>query len=169
MTSKQVHQKPEWYSLLHNSGTNALQALYYGANFQPGDEVIFPVYTFHATVSPAMLFGITLVFCDAGPDGNISTEAIAKAITSRTKAIVVTHMWAVLWDMKEMVPLLASSPHILLLEDCSHAHRVSQGNQLVGTFGDGAAWSLQGQRVIIGGEGGIVLNRHAEFHYRQLI
>ena len=166
---KQVHRKSNWYALLHNSGTNALQALYYGTDFKSGDEIIFPVYTFHATVSPAMLFGITPIFCDAGLDGNISVEAIAKAITPRTKAVVVTHMWGVPCDMKGIVSLLANSPGILLLEDCSHAHGASQEDQFVGTFGDGAAWSLQGQKVITGGEGGIVLTKQAEFHYRQLI
>ena len=59
--------------------------------------------------------------------------------------------------------------HIFLLEDCSHAIGASINGQLVGTFGDGAAWSLQGQKNISGGEGGIVLTKHSDFHYRQLL
>lgn len=55
---KEFHDVPSSYALLHNSGTSALYALYFAAGLKPGDEVIFPVYTFHATWSPAMRFGI---------------------------------------------------------------------------------------------------------------
>ena len=89
---KAYHGASSSYALLHNSGTNALYALYYAAGFKPGDEVIFPVYTFHATCSPAMHFGVTPIFCDAIENGTISASAIANAITDKTKAIVVTHM-----------------------------------------------------------------------------
>jgi len=53
--------------------------------------------------------------------------------------------------------------------DCSHAHGASINGKIVGTFGDGAAWSIQGDKVISGGEGGVTLTRNPEFYYRQLI
>ena len=168
-TFKDYHGLEASHALLHNSGTNALYALYFAAGLMPGDEVIFPVYTFHATCSPAMHFGITPVFCDAAEDGNISASAIASAITLRTKAVVVTHMWGVPCDIFTICSVLKKWPRVLLLEDCSHAHGARFNGQLVGTFGDGAAWSLQGQKIVTGGEGGITLTKHADFHYRQLI
>ncbi|KAL8840978.1 MAG: hypothetical protein Q9176_003550, partial [Flavoplaca citrina] len=128
---KNYHDANCSYTLLHNSGTNALHALYFAAGLSPGDEVIFPVYTFHATCSPAMQFGIKPIFCDANKNGTVSPSAIANAITTKTKAVVK--------------------------------------GQHVGTFGNGAAWSLQGQKTVTGGEGGIALTKHAEFHYRMLI
>ncbi|KAL8787442.1 MAG: hypothetical protein Q9213_002219 [Squamulea squamosa] len=100
---KDFHGASSSYALLHNSGTNALHALYFAAGFKFGDEVIFPVYTFHATCSPAMHFGIKPVFCDASENGNISPDAIAQAITSKTKAVVVTHMWGIPCDMAAIV------------------------------------------------------------------
>ena len=166
---KGYHGASSSYALLHNSGTNALYALYYAAGFKPGDEVIFPVYTFHATCSPAMHFGITPIFCDANENGTISASAIAKAITDKTKAVIVTHMWGIPCDMAAICSVLRQKRSILLLEDCSHAHGAMFKGQPVGTFGDGAAWSLQGQKIVTGGEGGITLTKHAEFHYRQLI
>ncbi|KAK2589777.1 hypothetical protein QQS21_012548 [Conoideocrella luteorostrata] len=166
---KELHGMPESYALLHNSGTNALHALYFAAGLKPGDEVIFPVYTFHATASPAMHFGVHPVFCDASEDGNISPSAIASAISSRTKAVILTHMWGQPCDMTSILAILSSIPHILLFEDCSHAHGGTFNGKPLGTFGDGAAWSLQGQKIITGGEGGIVLTKHADFHHRQLI
>ncbi|KAJ8070695.1 hypothetical protein OCU04_001066 [Sclerotinia nivalis] len=166
---KMYHGSAESFTLLHNSGTNALQALYFAGQLQPGDEVIFPVYSFHATSSPAMQFGVIPVFCDASDDGNISPKAILAAITPRTKAIVVTHMWGIPCNMEAISKILQDNPGILLFEDCSHAYGAKIDGQLVGTFGDAAAWSLQGQKIISGGEGGITLTKHAEFYYRQLL
>ncbi|KAI9771999.1 MAG: hypothetical protein M1840_001287 [Geoglossum simile] len=166
---KEALNRPKWHALLHNSGTNALHALFHAAQFQPGDEVIFPVYTFHATCSPMMHFGVHPIFCDVLPNGNICPNAIERALTPRTKAVVVTHMWGFPCDMGRILQMLADRPEVLLLEDCSHAHGATIDGQYVGTFGDGAAWSLQGQKIVSGGEGGIVLTRHADFHYRQLI
>ncbi|KAI4268890.1 MAG: hypothetical protein L6R38_007684 [Xanthoria sp. 2 TBL-2021] len=166
---KGYHDAASSYALLHNSGTNALHALYFAAGFMPGDEVIFPVYTFHATCSPAMHFGIKPVFCDATENGTISASVIANAITTKTKAVVVTHMWGTPCDMAAIRSVLMKWPGILLLEDCSHAHGAKHKGQHVGTFGDGAAWSLQGQKIVTGGEGGNTLTKHADIHYRMLV
>ncbi|KAI4160839.1 MAG: hypothetical protein LQ342_005364 [Letrouitia transgressa] len=166
---KTYHGAKSSYALLHNSGTNALHALFFAAGLMPGDEIIFPVYTFHATCSPSMHFGIKPVFCDATENGTISARAIENEITTRTKAVVVTHIWGTPCDMATIASVLKQRPHILLFEDCSHAHGAKINGQHVGTFGDGAAWSLQGQKIVTGGEGGITLTKHADFHYRQLI
>lgn len=96
----------ESFALLYNTGTNAPYALYYAASFMPGDEVAFPVYTFHATCSPALHFGITSIFCDATNDGNISAYVIACAITPKTKAAVVTDMWGLPCDMDAICSVL---------------------------------------------------------------
>ena len=122
---KEYHSVPNYHVLLHKSGTNALQALYYAAGFLPGDEVIFPVYTFHATCSPAMQFGIQPKFCDCGPDGNIDPLKISQAITPSTKAVVVTHLWGIPCDMTAINAVVSRHPSTLLLEDCSHAHGAS--------------------------------------------
>ena len=56
--------------------------------------------------------------------------------------------------------VLKDYPQVLLLEDCSHAYGARIAGQPVGTFGDGAAWSLQGQKIISGGERGVVVTKH---------
>lgn len=116
-----------------------------------------------------MYFGVQRGFCDASADGNISPLMRKRAITPRTKAVVITHMWVLPCNMPEIISILQATPHILLIEDCSYAVGASIQGQMVGTFGDGAAWSLQGQKIISGGEGDIVLTKHADFHYRQWI
>lgn len=116
-----------------------------------------------------MHFGIKPIFCDSGEDGNISPIAIAKALSPKTKAVIVTHMWGVPCDMTAIHHAISGRKDVLLFEDCSHAHGATLNGQPLGTFGDGAVWSLQGQKIVSGGEGGIAMTKHAEFHYRQLI
>lgn len=183
---KYFHGVPGSYALLHNSGTNALHALYYAAGFGPGDEVIVPVYTFHATVSPLMHLGVKPIFVDTHPrNGNIDPRKVRKAITLKSKAVVVTHMWGIPCAMKEIVDICRETDTLVLegkrsnpnvshicpnhCTDCSHAHGASIDGMKVGTFGDGAAWSIQRDKVLSGGEGGISLTVHPEMFYRQLL
>jgi dTDP-4-amino-4,6-dideoxygalactose transaminase len=153
------------FALLSNSGTNAIFSMYEGLKLGPGDEVICPVYTFFATVSPLMHTGAKPVFCDCDESGNINPLMIEELITQRTRAVVVTHMWGIPCDM-ESIGSICSKNGLLLLEDCSHAHGARINGRLVGTFGDAAAWSLQGQKTITGGEGGIMLTNNEDIYYR---
>ncbi len=156
------------YALLSNSGTNAIFSMFEGINLQPGDEVICPTYTFYATVSPLMYTGAIPVFCDCRGDGNIDPDEIRHKVTPRTKAVIVTHMWGIPCEMDNIVAICKENG-LLLLEDCSHAHGASYKGNKAGTFGDAAAWSLQGQKVISGGEGGIMLTNNTEVFYRALL
>lgn len=113
---KNLHESPDSHALLHNSGTNALHALYYAAGISPGDEVIVPVYTFHATVSPLMQLGAKPVFVDTSSDsGSIDPMKIKNSITSKTKAVVVTHMWGFPCDMPAITQICKDA-QLLLLE-----------------------------------------------------
>jgi len=153
------------YALLNNSGTNSLWALFVGANLRSGDEVICPTYTFFATNTPLLSSGLKPVFCDADENGNLDPKDIAHRITSKTKAIIVTHMWGYPAQMEEIVKV-ADEHNLLVFEDCSHAHLATRNNKVVGSFGDGAAWSLQGQKNITGGEGGIITTNNQELYIR---
>ncbi len=153
------------HAVMTNSGTNALFAAYEALNLSPGDEIIAPVYTFFATVTPMLYLGLKPVFCDCLPDGNIDPDHIAKKITPKTKAIVITHMWGLPCDMEKIMALVKKYK-LKLIEDCSHAHGARYRDQLVGTFGDIAVWSLQGQKIITGGEGGILLTDNADYYAR---
>ena len=102
-----------------------------------------------------MQFGIMPIFCETSDNGNIAPAAIAAGITTKTKAVVVTHMWGIPCDMPAICSVLQDRKDILLFEDCSHAHGGRLNGQPLGTFGDGAVWSLQGQKIVTGGEGGM--------------
>ncbi len=81
------------YALLFNSGTSAIFSMFEAIGLRNGDEVLCPVYTFHATVSPMMYFGAKPIFCDSDNEGNISFDSVKNNYTNNTKAIIVTHMW----------------------------------------------------------------------------
>ena len=155
------------HALLVNSGTSALFSAMEGLGLGPNDEVICPTYTFFATISPIVHTGAKVVFCDAGADGNLDPSKLAELITPRTRAIFVTHMWGVPCDMPAIMDI-ARNHSLAVVEDCSHAHGAEITGRPVGSFGDIGAWSLQGQKIVTGGEGGILVTDNKEVYFRAL-
>lgn len=156
------------YALLCNSGTTAIHSMFIAANFKEGDEVICPVYTFFATVTPLFFTGAKPVLCDCDVNGNIDPSEIEKKITHKTKGVIITHMWGVPCQMDKIVKI-CKKHKLLLLEDCSHAHGARYNGKLVGSFGDMAAWSIQGPKNVSGGEGGIFATDDEDFYYYALL
>ncbi|MBX9670895.1 MAG: aminotransferase class I/II-fold pyridoxal phosphate-dependent enzyme [Candidatus Obscuribacterales bacterium] len=153
-------------SLLTNSGTSALHSVYVGADLKRGDQVIAPAYTFHATVSPLFQAGAVPVLADCDATGNIDCDHVEALIGSRTRAVVVTHMWGVPADMPRLSSICARHG-LMLFEDCSHAHGATYGgNPVGGKDSTAAAWSLQGQKIITGGEGGILSTDDDRLYHR---
>lgn len=147
------------YGLVTSSGTSALHSLFDAINLRKGDEIICPVYTFFATISPIFQTGAKPVFIDCDSTGNIDYTKIEEKITKKTKAIIVTHMWGYPCKMDKILEI-ANKYNIYLLEDCSHAHGGSYKGKKLGSWGDAAAFSLQGNKIITGGEGGIVITNN---------
>lgn len=153
------------HAVLMSSGTCALHAAYVAAGVGPGDEVIVPAYTFFATASPLLQTGATPVLVDCDERGNLDPARVADAVTSATRAIVVTHMWGLPADVAAL-RAIADTRGLLLVEDTSHAFGASVDGRPVGAFGDLAAQSLQGQKPLTGGEGGVLLTDDDELYYR---
>lgn len=156
------------FALLTSSGTSAIHSMFVAAGFRDGDEVICPAYTFFATVTPLLFTGAKPILCDCDANGNIDPKEIEKKITSKTKGVVITHMWGIPCQMDKIVEI-CKKHKLLLLEDCSHAHGARYNGKAVGSFGDMAAWSLQGPKNVSGGEGGILATDNEEFYYRALL
>ena len=103
------------------NGTDALQIALMALGLQPGDEVITPTFTFIATAEVVALLGLTPVVVDVDWDTmNISVEAIRKAITPRTKAIVPVHLFGQCADM-EPIMALAKEHNLYVVEDACQA------------------------------------------------
>lgn len=155
------------YGLLTSSGTSALYSLFDSIGLKKGDEIICPIYTFFATISPIFQTGAKPVFVDCDDTGNIDYSKIEEKINKKTKAIIVTHMWGYPCKM-DKIQEIANKYNIYLLEDCSHAHGGSYKGKKLGEWGDAAAFSLQGNKIITGGEGGIIITNN-KYIYKNCI
>lgn len=103
------------------NGTDALQIAMMGLDLKPGDEVITADFTFAATVEVIALLNLTPVLVDVNPDDfNISIEAIKKAITPKTKAIVPVHLFGQCANM-EAIMEIAKAHNLFVIEDNAQA------------------------------------------------
>lgn len=122
------------------NGTDALQIALMALNLKPGDEVITASFTFIATAEVIALLGLTPVLVDVDEDTfNINVEAIEKAITPKTKAIVPVHLFGQCADM-EGIMRLAKKYNLTVVEDACQAigadFRFSDGKmEKAGTIG----------------------------------
>jgi CDP-6-deoxy-D-xylo-4-hexulose-3-dehydrase len=123
---------------------------------EPGAEVITAAAGFPTTVNPAMTQGMTPVFVDIDiPSYNINVEAVAAAITPRTRAIMVAHTLGNPFDAPALAAL-AEQHNLFLIEDCCDALGATIGGRHVGAFGDIGTLSFYPAHHITMGEGGAV-------------
>lgn len=142
--------------LTASSGTAALHMAYIALNLPAGGEVIGPALTFHASLTPAAHCGLTPVLVDVDPlTANITPDAIERALTPRTVAVVVHHNWGHPAPVQE-IRALCDRHGIALIEDCSHAYLSSEHGDPVGTYGHVAVFSMQGSKALPAGEGGFL-------------
>lgn len=139
------------------NGTVALELALRALGIGEGDEVITTPRTFIATAGAVVLTGGTPIFADVDRDsGNITAETIERALTPRTRAIIVVHLGGWPAEMAKIMDL-ANSRGIVVIEDCAQAHGATIGDVPVGAFGHIAAFSFCQDKIITtGGEGGLV-------------
>ena len=145
-----------------NSGTSALHCAYAAIGLGPGDEVITPPITFIATQATAALFGATIVFADVQPDtANIDPQAVAAAITPRTKAIVAVDYAGHPADLDELRSI-ADRHGIYFIEDAAHSIGSIYKGRPVGSIADITTFSFFPTKNLTTGEGGAVASIHPE-------
>lgn len=125
-----------------NSGTSALHLALISAGIGPGDEVITTSNTFIATAEAIAYTGAKPVFVDIDPaTANIDPEAIEKAVTKQTRAVIPVHLYGRPADM-EAISEIAQRHRLLLIEDACQAHGAKHNGKRVGGFGHAAAFSF---------------------------
>jgi dTDP-4-amino-4,6-dideoxygalactose transaminase len=154
------------YALAHANGTAALLAAFFAAGLGPGDEVLVPSATFWASVLPMLWLGAVPVFCESEDERlGIDPQDLEHRITERTRAIVVVHLWGYPAKMTALREI-AEKHALLIIEDASHAHGARWRGEPCGALGDLSVFSLQGDKLAPGGEGGILLTARREFFER---
>jgi dTDP-4-amino-4,6-dideoxygalactose transaminase len=150
-----------------NSATAGLHLALEAVGIGPGDEVITTTHTFTATAEVVRYLGADPVFVDVRPDTLcIDVDAVAAAITSRTKAILPVHFAGLAADMTEILRL-ASKHGLRVVEDAAHALPATCQGRLVGSLGsDATVFSFYANKTMTTGEGGMLVTRDAEIAKR---
>ena len=152
------------YALAHCNGTAALLAAFFALDLKPGDEVLVPSATFWASVLPMVWLGAVPVFCESeGERLGLDPEDLERKVTSRTRAIVVVHLWGMPSKMTEVFAF-AARHDLKIIEDASHAQGALWRDRPCGTLGDISVFSLQGGKLAPAGEGGMFLCRNYEYY-----
>jgi len=139
-----------------NTGTAALHAAVMAVGVGRDDEVIVPSFTFVATAEAVVLAGAKPVFTDIDPETyTLSPEAVKKAITKKTKAILPVDLYGFSADMKPLREI-ATKHGLGLVEDAAQAHGATYAGKPAGSFSDAACWSLYASKNMMTGEGGVV-------------
>ncbi|HTX02974.1 MAG TPA: DegT/DnrJ/EryC1/StrS family aminotransferase [Candidatus Acidoferrales bacterium] len=125
------------HAITLNSGTDALIFALRVLDIGPGDEVITASNSFVASAAAIAHVGATPVFADVLDDQTIDPDAVAAAITPRTKAIMPVHLTGRVADM-DAIAKLASRAGIAIVEDAAQAFGSKDGERFAGTFGVGA-------------------------------
>ncbi len=130
------------HSVSVGSGTDALCIALRALGLKQGDEVIAPSHTATATATAITMVGATPILVDADPVFyTIDPLAISQAITPRTKAIIVVHIYGQPADMDKIM-VIARENNLRLIEDCAQAPGATYNNRRVGSMGDLGCFSF---------------------------
>lgn len=149
-----------------SNGTVSLHLALAALGIGPGDEVIVPDLTFAASANVVIHLGATPVLVDVDPlTWCVSPEAIERAITPRTRAVMPVHVFGRPAPMTEIRDL-ALRHGLFVIEDCAEAHGASYDGQPVGSFSDVASFSFFANKIVTTGEGGICVTNDADLARR---
>ena len=146
-----------------NSGTDALMLSLWALNLNKGDEVITTSFTAIPTYSAICHVGATPVLVDIDPDTFLmDLQMVERAISKKTKAIVVVHLFGNVVDVEELRNVLP--PDVFIIEDCAQAHGASIRGRLAGSLGDIGAFSFYPTKNLGAyGDGGMVVTDNADW------
>lgn len=156
------------YAMACSSCTGALQVALMALDIGPGDEVIVPDETWVATANAVRYTGATPVFADIEFDTwNLDAASVEKMITSRTKAIVPVHMYGHPARMDGILEV-AQRHNLRVVEDAAPAIGAEWNGQRCGSFGDFGAFSFQGAKLLVTGEGGMLVTSNESLYKKAL-
>lgn len=148
------------HALATTSCTTALHLALVALGISPGDEVIVPAFTWVATANVVLYCGATPVLADVDPlTNNICPQDLARRITTKTKAVIVVHLFGLCADMDAVRAVLPAGMPII--EDAACATGASYKGVFAGALGTAAAFSFHPRKSITTGEGGMLTSNDA--------
>ncbi len=154
------------YGLCCANGTVGIQLALEALGIGAYDEVIVPCMTWQATAAACVDVNAIPVLADIEPDTwNLDLDAVEAAITPKTRAIIVVHLYGCMTDM-DRLRKLCRKHNLFLVEDCAHQHGSFWKGKGVGSLGDVSSWSFQESKVLSSGEGGFNMCKTKDLFYR---
>ena len=140
-----------------SSGTTALEIAIQALGIASGDEVITSDFSIIACSNAIVKNGATPIFVDINPNTfNIDPKLIEEKVTSKTKAILVPHIYGLPAEMDKILDI-AKRHNLKVIEDAAQAHGVKYKNSPCGSFGDISIFSFYANKHVSTGEGGMLL------------
>lgn len=146
-----------------NSGTSGLQIAMEALGIGPGDEVIAPAFTFVGTVNAIARSGARPVLVDVDENTlNLDPAAVEAAIGSKTRALMVVHLFGRPAAMDDLLAL-ARDRELLVIEDACEAIGATCRGQTVGGLGDAGVFGFYPNKPVAAGEGGMIVGDDPDF------
>ena len=156
------------HAIATSSCTGALHIALAALGIGPGDEVIVPDITWVATANAVLYVGATPIFADIEPDSwCLDPVSFESKITERTKAVMPVHLYGHPARMDKIMAI-ARKHKLFIVEDAAPAIGAEYQGRKTGTFGDFAAFSFQGAKLVVTGEGGMLLTSNSDLHKKAL-
>ncbi len=148
------------------NATTALKLALLALDIGPQDEVILPALTFPSVALAVLECGAVPVICDVDPNTYcMSAVTVAPAITSRTRAVLPTHLYCGLCDMPPILEL-ARRFGLDVIEDCAHAPGARRRGSCAGSWGRAAVFSFNQKKILSCGEGGCLVTNDGDLSER---
>ena len=151
------------HALAVNAGSSALICGLIGAGVGQGDEVIIPAYTWNATANAVLATGAIPVLAEVDDSLTLDPVDVAAKITPETKAVLPVHMRGAPAAM-DALTAIARDHELALIEDVCQAAGATFNGKRLGTFGDAGAFSLQFNKIITTGEGGVLITNRDDVY-----
>lgn len=161
--SQTVNRK---YGIAVSNGTAALEIVVQALGIRAGDEIIMPTFTIISCAMAVTKLGAIPVLVDSDLfNWNMKVEEIENKITSRTKAIMVVHLYGLPIEMDGILSL-AKKYHLKVIEDAAEMHGQTYKGKPCGSFGDISTFSFYPNKHVTTGEGGMVVTDDEELAER---
>jgi 8-amino-3,8-dideoxy-alpha-D-manno-octulosonate transaminase len=144
------------YAHAVSSGSTAVSCALAAAGIGAGDEVIVPPFTYIASVEAVIFAGALPVFAEIDETLCLSAEGIKKAITPKTKAILLVHMCGQMAQMDQIMEVVKEH-NLVLVEDAGQAMAASYEGTSTGLFGKTGCYSFDFFKIATAGEGGVMV------------
>jgi 8-amino-3,8-dideoxy-alpha-D-manno-octulosonate transaminase len=151
------------HAQLVSSGTAAVSIALASAGIGAGDEIIIPTFTFVASFEAIIMLGAIPVLVEIDDTLTLDSNAVKKAITPKTKAVMPVHMCGSMANLDALISI-SKTNNLILIEDSSQATGATYHGKPLGSIGDLGCLSLDYVKIITCGEGGAVLTNNEEYY-----